>query len=76
MGKDRSCDGGNLVSSEAPGGTTGNDGQSLSGHRITLPGLVGWGMGDSSSKGAGTDVAGVGGMRTRGTDGGRVTVMA
>ena len=65
-----------MTSFEAPWGMTGNDSQSLGGHCMTLPGLVGWGMGDSSSKGAGTDVAGVSGVRTRGTDGGHVTVMA
>ena len=51
-GKDGSHDGGNLVSFEAPGGTTGNDSQPFGGQQITLAASTGWGTDTGDSNGA------------------------
>ena len=51
-GKDGSRDGGNLVSFEVLGGTTGNDSQPFGGQRITLAASTGWGTDTGNSNGA------------------------
>ena len=50
LGKDGSHGSGILVTSEAPGGTTGSDSQLFGGQRITLAASTGWGTdtGDSN----------------------------